>query len=144
MGLNGLMGVDLTGGGTNNSVYADILSNDNGVAFMFTLTDADGTVSSVTRTLLGENVGGEFFLFSDFSAMLDVQAIRSIIVTLTLPQDADVTFNLLEARSSTPTPEPASLALLGGGICSILCGVVARRKRPMTVVKESANDPSRA
>jgi hypothetical protein len=125
-GVGGL-GYDLTGMGMNTALFLGLISNDNGVGFQFTLTDADGTVSTVTQTFLSNNVGPQSFLFSSFAAALDFTAIRIIQLAVTMPTDGDVSFNLLDARSSVP--EPTSLMLLGFGVFSLVTGGFVRRNR---------------
>lgn len=110
--IDGLGGLDLTGGGMNTQLVFSVLETDANVSFAFTIWDTLGSVATVTETFVedAQNVNARIF-FNEFAG-IDFTTIGAIQLNITGEESADAAIDIISA-TNIPLP-PAILMMLGG------------------------------
>ncbi len=118
---------DLTDTGQANGFFLGIpVPIDNRLNVTFTVMGG-GNTGSITQMFPDGASGNDFFVpFAGFSGSIDFEAVTSIVMALTSPDDGfDGSIEFVETRPTPPVvPVPGTLALLGAG----LVGFAARRR----------------
>jgi hypothetical protein len=127
-------GVDLTDAGADTGILLRVVSSDFAANITFTLYNGTGGTATLNHNALPASLNYDlFYEFDDFAlaggfVAGDFAAVRAIDMnvnnTTGLP-DVDLRVDLIE--SSTPNPEPATLALFGLSMAGL--GVLQHRRR---------------
>ena len=107
--LEGLGGIDLSDGGTNQVINVDFTSADFGAKTAITLEDIDGNIAGIEQDL-SSGPGVVSFNLSEFADLgVDLTAIDAIGLIIDGEEDGDYTIDSIYAT----VPEPGTIAIWG-------------------------------
>lgn len=129
-GLGAGLGVDLTGGGSNNRFLVKFISNDSlptvGLDVSVTITSPGGKTSTASGYAASSQAAFDWFIpFNKLVGNASLTQVDSIVFKFNA---TSLTPNIdFEVTSLAAVPEPASLALMGIGVAGF--AVLIRRAR---------------
>lgn len=115
-------GFDATNAGTDFAFVVGLLAVDLNVTFKMTVQSMNGGVSTLTKSNIG--VGDVIFKYSNFAGNANFQNLGFIQLQIDGPRSYDLE---IDDIGTSPVPEPATCAMLGGALLSL--GILRRIRR---------------